>query len=154
MSDDINAIPAEDFLPGIFDANTDSLGYEWITDKKVARYVGVVKRECCLWLTLSSFGVLGTPIKPRLVQFLAESESFSKHEKVSLYGDQEWSQVLNATSTPLSGFSNLLAFGEYYGKYLVTSVSLVDGESTVPSFMAFDPQTRTLSISPTFSDVG
>ena len=73
---------------------------------------------------------------------------------MSLYGDQEWSQVLNATSTPLSGFSKLLAFGEYYEKYLVTSVSLVDGESTVPSFMAFDPQTRTLSISPTFSDVG
>jgi len=76
MSDDINAIPAEDFLPGIFNAYTDSLGYEWITDKKVARYVGVVKRQGPQWLTLSSFGILGTPVKPRLVQFLAESESF------------------------------------------------------------------------------
>jgi len=50
MSSDINAIPAEDFLTRIFDSRVDSLGTEWITDKKPAKYVGATQNNFWLWI--------------------------------------------------------------------------------------------------------
>jgi len=44
--------------------------------------------------------------------------------------------------------------GNYYENQIVTSVTLDDGKTPIPSFMAFDAMTRTLSVSPTSSDLG
>jgi len=44
--------------------------------------------------------------------------------------------------------------GDYYENQIAISVTLDDGESTLPPFMAFDVQSRTLSMSPNAADIG
>jgi len=153
MSSDINAIPAEDFLPGIFDARVDSLGTEWITDKKPAKYVGATQNGR-FWLAVSSFGILGTAICPRIIQPLLDNLSFTSYEDLELLGGNDWSQVLNPTTSLLPGYDDALVMGDYYENQIAISVTLDDGESALPPFMAFDVQSRTLSMSPTAADIG
>jgi len=76
MSSDIDAIRVEDYLLPSFDARSDSLGREWVTNKKAAKFVGAEQRATNAWFGISSFAILGTPICPRVIPSLVASGSF------------------------------------------------------------------------------
>jgi len=94
----------------------DSLGTEWITDMKLAKFVGAVQQHPTLSMAVSSFGILGTTICQRITKPLLGSKVFSTYEKISLEEGSDWSQVLNPTNSLLPGYDDTRAMGDFYEK--------------------------------------
>jgi len=153
LIDDMEAIPDNDFIPGKFWAYPRNLGKEWVTGPKPARFVGIVLRKPGLsWLTVSSFAVLGSPLCHDTLQQLIDQEAIPDYEDLKIEIDTSYSEVLLITTVRASG-QFAPHWGLQYEKCLGLTITQSDGEP-LPSFMSFDPLTRTLKANPTSSDTG
>ena len=107
MSDDINAIPEEDFLPGTFsgDSVNESFGKEWLTGSKPARFVGAFHRKSNPnALILTSFAVLGTAdLCSGKIQDLVDAKAIPDYEEiVTVQTGDQLAKTLAITKIPLT----------------------------------------------------
>jgi len=156
MSNDMNAIPPEDFIPGTFTAisavASQNLGKEWITNSKVARYVGAGTR-LNNWIALTSFAVLGTSLCMNTIQDLVDNETIPYFEDTIMVDEGgSFEQTLDITTVPPVPTEEPF-YGDQYRNCVDLSVTLDDG-APLPDFMTFDPLTRLLYISPENANVG
>jgi len=155
MSDNMNTIPSEDFIPGAYigDSAGGNVGKEWITGPRPAKFVGAVHRNLRNQrFGLSSFAVLGISLCANTIRDLVDGEAIPQYEEtITVEEGALLEQTLDITTVPpLDGET---AIGDQYQNCVDLSVTLDDGKP-LPDFMTFDPLTRKLSISPHNAHVG
>ena len=145
-------VPDDAKFPGVFSADTDAsdLGKEWLTGPTLARFVGIQSKASAMHL--STIAVLGTPYCVD-IHDLVQNDSIPKYEPVEMAVDDSYSQVLDIITTRNVG-EHLVKYGDQYQKCIGLTVTLEDGVTPAPAFINFDQKTRTLTLMPTFNDVG